>query len=84
MKIDSVNDLRKIIELCRKTGVESIKVDNVEIKLGEAPAKPQRASKTVQPPIFAPGGITDDSQIESFDALTDEQKLFYSVVTDQQ
>ncbi len=34
MKVVDQKDLAKLIALCRKTGVESIKVDNIEFHLG--------------------------------------------------
>ena len=39
MTIDSIKDLQKVIALCRKTGVVSIKVDGIELQLGAAPIK---------------------------------------------
>lgn len=84
MKIDGVNDLRKLIKLCREQGIDSIKVDNIEIKLGDKPQKPTKETKAAPQPVFTPGGITEDTQIDSFDALTDEQKMFYSVMAEQQ
>lgn len=78
MKIESVNDLRKVIKLMRAEGVDKMKVDGVEIELGLEPVKPSRASKQPQQTL-APGGITDETKIDIPQQLTDEQLLYYSV-----
>lgn len=79
MTIKDIKDLKQIIDLCRKTGVQSIKVDNVEMHLGEAPSKPaaitQKRNKTTE--TFIPGVITEDTQITT-DELTADELLFYS------
>jgi len=87
MQIKDVKDLRKIIQLCRQTGVYKIKVDNVELELGSEPYKqprtPSLQEQTINPWAmnYSPGVnvSTDDVKIPSFDDLTEEQKLFYSV-----
>lgn len=78
MKIENLKELQQLIQLCRKTGVESIKVDNIELHLGVQPTIRKR--QTVARPStsqYAPGGITEDVRITT-DGLTDEQLLFYS------
>lgn len=84
MQISSLKELQQLIALCRKTGVQSIKVDNVEFHLGEERVNAKRPRKYIpefpnQPtmPTYAPGGITADTKIETSE-LTDEQLLFYS------
>lgn len=37
MKIESFKDLRKLIKLCRETGVDAIEVDNIKFNLGAPP-----------------------------------------------
>jgi hypothetical protein len=37
MKIDSLKDLEQLVKLCRKTGIDAIKIDNIEFTLGTAP-----------------------------------------------
>jgi hypothetical protein len=49
LTIDNLKQLKALISLCRKTGIESIKVDNVELHLGSAPIK-----LTVQPESLDP------------------------------
>ena len=76
MVIKDIKDLKQIIDLCRKTGVDSIKIDNVEMKLGPAPVK-YTTNKETSRPYTPPGVITEDTQITT-DELTEEQLLFYS------
>ena len=41
MKVDNLKDLEKLIKLCRKTGIHSIKVDGMEFELGALPDRPR-------------------------------------------
>lgn len=76
MVIKDIKDLKQIIDLCRKTGVESIKIDNVELHLGPPPVK--YTTNTQKTTSHAPPGvITEDTQITT-DELTEEQLMFYS------
>lgn len=78
MKIESLKELTKVIQACRKLGVESIKVDNVEFHLGHLPDKPGKTEITVgMGKYIVPGGITPDTKIIT-DELTEEQLMFYS------
>jgi len=83
LKIDNFKDLERVIKLCRKAGVDSIKIDNVEFHLGAEPYsnKPVRKQiKAIEDMItspITPGGITEDTRIDT-DGLTEEQLLFYS------
>lgn len=43
MKLDTLKDLKNLIKLCRSTGVNSIKVDGIEIQLGVQPHKSSKA-----------------------------------------
>ncbi len=82
MKLDTLSDLKKLIALCRAQGVTAIKLDSVELTLGEAPQRIVKIKETAKHyPTIAPGGITDDTRI-STEELTEEQLLFYSA-TDQ-
>lgn len=79
MTVNSLKDLEKLIKLCRRTGVQSIKIDNIEFRLDDAaPQAPTKRSNkaTIEP--FAPGGITESTQIDTPDALTPEQLLMWS------
>lgn len=82
MTVNNLKDLEKLISLCRKTGVDTIKVDNIELKLGELPYKVPKTTK--QPPlaqtdplVYTPGGITEQTSIQT-DSLTEEQLLYWS------
>jgi hypothetical protein len=83
--IASLKDLQKLIALCRRTGVQSIRIDGIELHLGDIPYKAQRASQVVTsdgPKVtFSPGNVTEETKItvaSDWDLLSDEQRLFYS------
>lgn len=90
MQIKDFKDLEKVIKLARKTGVQSIKIDNVELHLGAEPTKAityKPAAITLESPDplaharvpgytpYVPVVATD---IHSPDELTEEQLMFYS------
>ncbi len=79
MKIDNLKDLQRLIQLCRKLGVDAIEVDNVKMNLGSKPERirTSTASKvhSTQSTVYAPGGITEDTEVPS---LTNDQLLFWS------
>jgi hypothetical protein len=81
MTIPDLKELKKVIELCRKLGVDLIKVDGVEIHLGMAPPIEQAPSlkQTQVQTSYAPGGITEDIKIDIPAELTPEQLLMWSV-----
>lgn len=62
MKIETLKDLEAMLKVCRKQGVESIKVDGLEIKLGDLEVKNPTAS----------------TEPEIQQAYTDEQLLNWS------
>lgn len=84
MTINSLKELNKLIALCRKTGVQSIKIDGIEMHLGAMPTKaivrqidtnvfPEESIKV---PMYNPGNTSED-KIEE-ETLTEEQLLYYS------
>ena len=80
MKIDNIKELQKVIQLCRKLGVEVLKTDGVELVLGPAPeGKAARKYHSTLPTkaVFAPGGITEDTKVLT-DELSPDQMLFWS------
>ena len=86
MTVATIKDLENVIKLMRKTGVEHLIVDGVEINLGSEPIKykePKAAKPTMQDTlqrIMNPGvayAPTEDTQITT-DNLTDDQLLYYS------
>lgn len=84
MKIESLKDLQKVIQLCRKTGVNSIKIDNVEFHLGAEPRKVTTSvdygsdfpEANIRVPQFT--GEIDPPETIKTDELTQEQLMFYS------
>jgi hypothetical protein len=87
MKIENLKDLKKVIDLCRSTGVDKMSIDGIHIELGLAPIKQSRRSKSTEfvqsegqtTTAFTPGGIREETTIPILEALTEEQLLFYSV-----
>lgn len=85
MKIESLKQLQQLIALCQKTGVQSIKVDGIELELGNIPAvtssKPKSLTSSNEPSMFDPGtimvpaSIQDDVEVTQLD---EEQMLFWS------
>lgn len=80
MKVNDIKHLEQIIKMCRKNGVDIIKLDGVEFHLGSEPIKRPSVTKQLKSniPQFASNGITEDTQILGSDGLTEEQLLFYS------
>jgi len=72
MKIDSLSDLKKLIALCRKSDIEIIKVDNIELVLRDQPVKAAKRSAKV-----AINQVTQDL-IDTPHDLSPEDLLFYS------
>jgi len=89
VKLDTLKDLKRVIKLCRSEGVDSIRIDNVEIHLAQLPVKrptttQQLGDATTFSTIYTSNNITDETIIPTFDDLTEEQKLFYSAVPHDQ
>lgn len=94
MAID-LKELQKLIKLCRQTGVESIKVEGIEMHLGPTPTIITRTRSTLLAPAAtqADGGygtMTGTLPIAHYttnlpqdkiitDELTDEQLMLWSV-----
>lgn len=90
MKIETLGELKKLIAMLQTQGVEICKVDGIELVLRPLPEKPGRASKQPTNSIIDNfGDINANTQIpvpqtpkaeipDSFESMTDEQKLFYS------
>lgn len=80
--IKDLKELAKLISLCQKQGVESIKLGDIELKIVleykiKTSYHPERFGSIVSAPR-ATTQITEDVKI-SVDSLTDEQMLYYSV-----
>lgn len=59
MTITNLKELSKLIDLCRKKGIDLIKVDNVELKLGhmERKKKPDYSPELQSLPDYTPEDI---------------------------
>ncbi len=80
--INNLKDLSKLITLCRKTGVSSIRVEGIELHLGAEPNKGIRQPKMGK--ISATPQMADKEQtIDEIlsDGLTEDQLLYYSVTS---
>lgn len=87
MVINSLKELKKLILLCRQTGVQSMKIDGIELHLGTLPKQTVRSIDTnvfpeesIKVPAYTPV-IEDDGKVDE-ETLTDEQLLFYSSRSD--
>ena len=88
MTVSNLKDLEAVIKLMRKTGVEHMIVNGIEINLGPEPIKyketkaaPKANVQDAIARIMNPGvayAPTEDSQITT-DDLTPEQILLWSV-----
>jgi hypothetical protein len=78
MNLPDLKQLDKVIALCRKRGVKSIKIDNVELTLSEdAPAKQTRKKSNTKEAEQV--SATVDTAFES-DSPTEDELLFWSSV----
>jgi len=79
-QIADLKDLGKLIDLCRKKGVDSITVDNVSITLGHLPEKAEKATdQSYDMPPEASFPITSAVTMAiATEELDEEQLLFYS------
>lgn len=93
MTVTSIKELEAIIKLCRKTGVEHIIVDGIELNLGPEPLRPDKPLNTKKMIKDTVNGIinpnvaytpTEDTQIETPDTLTPEQLLMWSIGQSEQ
>jgi hypothetical protein len=82
MKIENLKQLQKVMQLCRKQGVETIEIDGVKFQFGPQMEIPQRKTKAIANEAFqpiTPGGITDETKIPTMDGITEEALLMWSV-----
>ena len=86
MTVNNIKELQAIMKLCRKEGVDIIKIDGLEFHLKDKETiisdKKTFSMPAFKPSIemqsaYIPGGITEDTQIIT-DQLSEEQMLFYS------
>jgi hypothetical protein len=87
LKIDSLKDLEKLAKLCRKVGINTIKVGEIEFHLGVEPYKAQKEDDSFVTDPLARASIPmpnieyndpEPDKIASPDELTEEQLMHYS------
>ena len=92
MKINTLKDFQKLVQTCRKLGVDAMEVDGIKFNLGPAPKVNRRASfendfpeADIKIPAYNPitnPTVTYTSEtaadIIKSDSLTEDQLLFYS------
>jgi hypothetical protein len=81
MTINSLKDLQKLVQLCRKQGIKAIEVDGIKLQLGELPTNPAKITD-VFPEVnpFDPGQIEENvapDKIET-DAMSEDDMLYWS------
>ncbi len=64
--IKDIKELEKLLKVCRRQGIDHLKMEGIEVKFGEMPLKSD------------PRSATDDDDVPS-DELTPEQLAFYAV-----
>ena len=80
MLVTNIKELAKLIELLRKSGVEQMKLGELEIKLGYLPeAQSTKARASINQNLVNNPIVNEDSRIDS-DHLTEEQLLYYSAI----
>jgi hypothetical protein len=91
LTIDSLKDLQKLLALCKKQGVTSIKIDGIELTL-TLNNEPKRShidldafpEANIRVPQYTQVSVQDtateviEPKIDMPDELTDEQLMFYS------
>ena len=88
MKIENIKELQKVIQLCRKQGIESFEIGDIKFTLGSLPKEevlrdvandfPEASLKV---PEFSPTSKPDTIKT---DELTPEQLLMWSAVSNEQ
>ncbi len=75
MDLPDLKQLGKVIDLCRKKGVDEITIGHLTLKLGAEPERPARAAGSTEIPE---GDPADPYQNFPGGILTPEQLMFYS------
>lgn len=85
--IKDLKDLKKLIQLCRVEGLDSLRLNNIELKFGPLPEKYKPKSKVIpEDTVFDPGQVPKYQQMPvqalvdkiATDEMTEEQALFGS------
>ena len=77
----NLKELQQLIKLCRKSGIDSIKYEGIELVFGSMPSEGiinKRSTKR----YIQPGQVTENDKIvkdeTAWDQLTPEQQMFFS------
>ncbi len=70
MKIESLKDLEKLVKLCRKAGIQTLKADGIEFTLGVEPYKAprQRFEDPMASTQIPTPNIMDNDQLDPIQA----------------
>jgi hypothetical protein len=79
-----ISELKKLIALCRKSGIASIKVGDTEIQFAEKEAVKLRKQYSKRRPLAEQLHDIREDIIENESELTPEQLLFYSAPDSQE
>lgn len=60
MKVDNLSDLKALIKMCRKEGLQSIEVDGVKLVLGDVPVPAKKLKTEKQDEVNEMPQYTDD------------------------
>ncbi len=67
MTITNQKELSKLLDLCRKKGVDSIEIDNIKLKLAPSPKKEKATSTDSQAAVhYSPEDILNWSAQEIY------------------
>lgn len=82
--IKDFKDLEKFLKLCRKQGVQSIRMGDIEVHLGDMP-QPEAIRRSIMPEqimqnlgAYNPGDVTPETQVPTPNMPSEEDLLFWS------
>ena len=84
MTINNLKEIDKLLTLCRKHGVTTVKIDNVEFIL-DLSTNVKKTNKSVRnQELNTFGEISEHDKIETPNTLTPDELLFYSATGQMQ
>lgn len=89
MPYSNLKELKKLIQLCRNTGISSIKIEGLELTFGPAPIKRAKSDSidlsafpeaNIKVPSYTPytAAVKEVADQIATDELSEEQLMFYS------
>lgn len=86
MKIDTLKDLKKLVELCRKVGIDAMEIGDIKFNLSPIALPKAKASTgywatpeaEIKIPQYSPVASNITADIIKTDELTADELLFYS------